>query len=177
MNQRLFIAIKIPGIIAGKIINGLILPRGFKLAEPENLHVTILFLGDTDETLVPKISDAIKSAISGIKKFMLEISEFGQFPPKGEPKILYATGRRGLEDLMRLSSAIRKNLEMLGFRDDKEFKYHATLARLKSRLRESFSLPKFNRAFEYNVDEVILFKSELKPAGPVYEKVGIFSLG
>ena len=49
MKQRLFIAIPIPENIKKELINITKLPDNFRLTQPQNLHITILFLGETDE--------------------------------------------------------------------------------------------------------------------------------
>jgi 2'-5' RNA ligase len=176
MKQRLFIGIKIPDRIGSKIINNLSLSRNFKITRPENFHITVLFLGDTEESLIGKISESIETALKDIKPFDIEISEFGQFPPRGNPNILFVSGKRGSENLFKLADRIRSKLKELGFTDDKEFKYHATIARLKTRLNEQFVLPKLSNPSEFKVEGVILYKSDLTPQGPVYNQVNVFML-
>ena len=172
MKVRLFIAIPIPDDIREEIINNTKLDGNFRITKKENLHITVLFLGDTDESRIPEITEQIKDAIKNFKSFEAEISSFGQFPPKGYPKIIYVSGDRGSEKLAELADNIRNNLKKLGFYDDKPFKYHVTVARPRERsFTGSITLPELKNKLCYKVEKVVLYKSDLRPGGPVYTEV------
>ncbi len=171
MKQRLFIAIPIPEEIKKKIINNTKLPDNFRLTKPQNLHITILFLGDTDEIKIKEITNKLEKIIKNYNSFELEISKFDQFPASGYPKIIYLTGENGRNKLLKLANEIRINLKKIGFSDNKNFKYHITIARQKFKNQEQIILPEIKSSFIFQAEKVILYKSDLKPGGPEYTPI------
>ena len=181
MKVRLFIAIPIPDDIREEIINNTKLDGNFRITKKENLHITVLFLGDTDESRIPEISKQIEDAVKDYSPFEINVSQFGQFPPKGYPRIVYVTGNNprlgktpaeGSDKLIQLANNIRANLKKLGFYDDKPFTYHVTVARPRERSSSgSITLPELKNKLCYKVEKVVLYKSDLRPGGPVYTEV------
>jgi len=53
-----------------------------KLVEPENIHLTLKFLGDTDELLIDRIGDIIKDSVKEIESFEIQLKSAGVFPKK-----------------------------------------------------------------------------------------------
>ena len=168
MKQRLFIAIPIPEQIKNKIINITKLPRNFRLTKSDNIHITILFLGDTDENSITDITDKLNESLRYCNSFELEISKYDQFPSGGYPRIIFLTGNNGKNKLLYLANDIRTKLKKIGFSDKKSFKYHITIARQKFKDDEPIRLPEINDPINFYVNKVILYKSDLKPGGPVY---------
>ncbi len=176
MKHRLFIAVKIPDEIQNKIIKSISIPKNFKIIKPENLHVTILFLGDTDEETIPQINKTLQEISNKFESFNLEISGFGQFPSNGYPRIIYITGDKGKQELSLLAEEIRNKMKPLGYIDDKNFEYHVTVARMKFKSPEKAILPPLDTKYNFKTDKIILFKSELKPEGPIYIPLWIGNL-
>ena len=168
MKPRLFIAIPIPKDIKNKIINTTILPDNFRLTRPENLHITILFLGDTEESQISDIKNILDKSVKNYSSFNLEISKYDQFPASGYPRIIFLTGEKGKNELFNLANDIRYKLKQIGFFDNKSFKYHITVARQKFKKEEQIFLPEINDPIEYKINKIILFRSDLKSSGPLY---------
>lgn len=168
MKQRLFIAVPIPENIKKELINITKLPDNFRLTQPQNLHITILFLGETDENNIPQIISELENSIKSHHSFDLEISKFDQFPTSGYPKIIFFTGENEKQKLFQLANDIRDKLKKIGFKDDKSFKYHITIARQKFKANDTIILPKINNSIIIKIDKVILYKSDLKSNGPIY---------
>ncbi len=146
MKQRLFIAVPIPENIKNELINNTKLPDNFRLTHSQNLHNTILFLGETDEVNIHEIIKKLEESIKSHHSFDLEISKYDQFPPSGYPKIIFLTGENGKNKLFNLANDIRDKLKKIGFKDDKSFKYHITIARQKFKTDEKITLPNFNNS-------------------------------
>jgi len=176
MKQRLFIAVPIPSNIKDDVISKIKLPSGFKVTRPDNIHITILFLGDTSEEDIPKIIDIMEKSLSGEKSFDLSIDSFGQFPERGFPNIIFVTGKIGNIELFKLADKIREPLEKIGFKDSKPFKYHITVARNKYKERSDFNFPEITSDHTFKVAEVVLYKSDLQPSGPVYTGLKVIKL-
>jgi RNA 2',3'-cyclic 3'-phosphodiesterase len=172
MKIRAFIAIPIPDEIKDELLSGLKLPGNFRIIKKENIHITLFFLGDTEESMIPEISRSVDKSIQQIKKFDLSIDSFGKFPERGIPRIIFFSGKEGKENLDLLTERIREELGKLGINDNKEFKYHITIARKNnSGVKQNFVLPELNKSYEFKVEKIILYKSELQRTGPVYSVI------
>ncbi len=144
-----------------------------KLVEPENIHITLKFLGDTPEKMVNDILEIIRESCSGIKPFKLEFQDVGAFPNTNYIKILWV-GMKDHEPLEGLAKDLNSKLIKLGFPAEKRgFKPHITLGRVKSRknkqaLKELVIKNKDRNFGVLNVGSVCLKKSVLSPSGPTY---------
>ena len=92
---RTFVAIELPGALRAKLIEYI---QQLRRAVPDaraswsrehNLHLTLKFLGSVPVGDMPKLSDAIVAAVSGIESFELTVAGCGVFPPKGRPNVLW----------------------------------------------------------------------------------------
>lgn len=171
MKYRLFIAIPIPDEIKNKIIDSIKLPDNFRITGFQNLHITLLFLGETEESKIIEITKILNKSIKYYKSFNLEISKYDQFPASGYPKIIFLTGENGKNELFNIANDIRSEFKKIGFYDNKSFKYHITVARQKYKNDEQFFLPELNNSLEFKIDKIILYKSDLRPNGPVYTPI------
>lgn len=177
MNLRCFIAIDITvqtrnelGELIGilKECNG-----DIKWIIPENVHVTLKFLGDTAEDMLPKISASLLAVISSYKPFSIKIHGTGVFPNGKNPRVIWV----GLEDsemLKSLKGDIENAMSAFGYqKEDKEFRPHLTIGRVRSRrgmISVINELDNFKeRDFgELRVDRIKFMKSELRPKGAEY---------
>ena len=178
MKHRLFIAIPIEENIKSLLIENTKLPKFYRITKRENLHITILFLGDTDENQIPQINSILQKATQKEKAFNLSIDSFGQFPEKGLPRIIFVTGSEGCQKLINFANLIRDDLKTIGFYDDKDFKYHITVGRLdeKEKISGYVSISNLKINANINVNKVILYKSDLTQQGPIYTKLSTFDL-
>lgn len=156
------------------------LGRGVKWVEPENLHLTLRFLGDTPESLLPQVEDAISESCVGIAPFKLAIQGAGCFPNKQRPRSFWA-GLSNSKSLEILHEEIASRMNELGFEpDEKKFVPHLTVARIKEPIGKeritkaflSFDL----RSAPYQVDHVTLVESSLRQEGPTYTVLKDFVL-
>ena len=147
-----------------------------KIVRPELLHVTLKFLGDTDEGLVDEIIEGMRSTTEGIHPFKMRLSGMGAFPSLSNIRVVWV----GIEDggvLGELAGRLDDTLKALGFeRDKKGFKPHLTLARTRS-MRGTQPVQEILRRNvstdygEYPVSGILLKKSVLSPQGPTYSAV------
>lgn len=161
-----------------------------KWVKPELMHLTLKFLGETPEGQVAEIKSALEEVCGGRVGLDLAIKGCGSFPPNKKPQVVWL-GLDGQKDqLLDLAGAIEARLELLGFPPERRsFKAHLTLGRLrrgpKRGNRPSGSTVPLARAIaalkDYNgpvfrADNVVLIKSTLTPAGPIYEPLAEFKL-
>ena len=148
----------------------------------DHIHLTLKFLGNTDETLVDRIKSSLKSVALFHGKFNLTAAGAGVFPDYSRPRVLWVGINRS-EELNLLYNNIESAMERLGYeREPKKFRPHLTIARVKSQkgltplLKElrGYKDREFGRI---DVSEVLLMKSTLKPAGAEYERLFSAPLG
>jgi 2'-5' RNA ligase len=144
--------------------------------KPDNIHLTLKFLGDTDEKITGNIVEEIKAACIGYKEFALEIKGVGVFPDMRAPKVLWV----GISDndfLTGLQKSIEDGLAKLGFSPEKRrFRPHLTLGRFKSSLGkeglyDKIEVDKNISLGSIEVKSIFLIKSELTPSGAEYTKI------
>ena len=146
-----------------------------KWVAPENLHWTMLFLGDVEELEIPAVCSAVAAAATDIESFELNAHGAGAFPTPDRPRTLWLGAGTGSQAMVALHSAIQKRLDRLGHRGEhRRFVPHITLGRAgrmerpRSLVRELAGLAEFDGG-SMLVDEVTVYSSELQPGGPVYE--------
>lgn len=184
---RTFIAVKIPENITSGLGD---LQQGLKHHEidirwvrPENIHLTLKFLGDVQTKDIDNISRAITRTADGIATISLKAKGIGVFPGIKRPRVLWVGLTGQLEFLMQLQQTLDSNLKDIGLLQEKRpFKGHLTIGRIKTRMNAKKlgdALIAF-RNFEtetFIADKIILFKSELKPQGAVYTQLASAPLG
>ena len=144
-----------------------------KLVEPENIHITIKFLGDTDEEKIEEIKEIIKNSVEEIEPFEIKLKGSGVFPNKNYMKVLWI-GIEKVEKIMEIAKKINNQLTKIGFEPEKrDFSAHLTIARIKSPRNKDklIGIIEKYKEFEFesiNVDSIKLKKSDLTPKGPIY---------
>ncbi|KYK23007.1 2'-5' RNA ligase [Thermoplasmatales archaeon SG8-52-2] len=144
-----------------------------KLVEPKNIHLTLKFLGDTDEILIENIEKIMKDSVEDIKPFEICLKGAGVFPNEKYIKVVWIGIENG-EKIGRIAKNIDENISNLGFlRDRREFSAHLTIARVKNVNNKQALIDIINKYrdvefLKINVDTIKLKKSTLTPKGPIY---------
>lgn len=144
-----------------------------KLVEPENIHITIKFLGDTDEGLVERIEEIIKDAAGGLDPFEIKLKGAGVFPNNNYIKVMWIGIENG-ERIGKIANKIDEKISELGFEKEKRrFSAHLTIARVKSAKNKEKLLQLIEKYGEIEfgtlmVNTIKLKKSELTSKGPIY---------
>lgn len=144
-----------------------------KLVEPENVHITLKFLGDTEETLVDEIYGIMNNAVKEINPFNIQLKGTGVFPNQNYIKIIWV-GIEHANQIASIAHELDEHLSKLGFNKEKrEFSPHLTIARVKTS-RNKEKLPQIIERYrdiefaDIKVDLIKLKKSDLTPKGPIY---------
>ena len=145
------------------------------------LHVTLKFLGDTPAGRVPEVSAALRKSARGVRPFEVAYHGLGTFPPRGVPRVLWI----GVEDptgtLVPLSARIEAEMALLGYpREDRPYHAHLTLGRVRTP-RNLVSLQNLLNSCTFErrtatVNELMLVRSDLQPAGSVYTTLELLPL-
>ena len=144
-----------------------------KLVEPHNIHITLKFLGDTDERLVDEIDTIMEEAASTIKPSSVLLKGAGVFPSKNYIRVVWI-GMQETEPLSALAHALDEHIVQLGFKKEKRpFSPHLTLGRVRTSRNKECLLEVLQQyetmAFgKQAISSIKLKKSELTPKGPVY---------
>lgn len=183
--KRTFIAIKIhPGEKMPMILDHFkqtLSGEKIKWVNPGNMHITIAFLGDTDENVIPSISEIIKQISLDYPPFELIFRGAGVFKNLRDPRVIWI----GTEINPLLQSLkVRMDNELSGFgfeKEHREFRPHLTLGRIKwikniTALEEAIQLYKEEEVQRALISDLIFYESILKPEGPVYMPILIAPL-
>jgi 2'-5' RNA ligase len=181
---RSFIAIELDDSLADKVreiqeeLKGQL--DGVKWVDPKSVHMTLKFLGEIDEGRVEQISQQLDAVSAARAVFSLRPQGAGAFPDIRRPRVIILAAAEGSEQVAELEKDISARLEKLGFpRERRAFSPHFTLGRIKrwnARLDMAELLAPFaDYLFEpFKVEEFILFKSDLRPEGARYTRLGRF---
>ncbi len=183
--MRLFVAVDLSEDIREKMENVLKIFKDFegvKAVEKENLHITLMFLGEVPDRRVEVVKEKLRDVKT--EPFKIRLKGIGYFPSQSSMRVVWVGVEEGRENLRGLSDMVASSLKSLGFKRDKEFVAHATVARVKRmssadkerlmRVMEGYKDFDFG---EMVVDCFKLKKSTLTPKGPIYEDVEVYSLG
>ncbi len=174
--MRCFIAIVLPETIQKKIgeLQDELRRSGFKFkyVPPENIHLTLKFLGDITEEQANEVSALLETTAAETEAFDLSVEGIGQFPPKGTPRVVWLGAGGDTDPLTELESRIRDGLDRAGIPYDKKaFHPHLTVARVDRGLRGPLRVSDKLRAFRAGAMDAVnveLIKSDLQPSGAVY---------
>ena len=155
-----------------------------KWVEPENLHLTLLFLGEVDQRDLIKVCRAVADAAGTPPAFAMTIEKAGAFPNIRRPRTIWVGVGAGTQETCSLHAAIESPLLELGCyrREARAYTPHLTLGRVRAEdasAELTTALTKYAAwsAGETTVTEVLVMGSELTRDGPVYTVLGRAKLG
>jgi 2'-5' RNA ligase len=183
--KRIFIALKVkPGETLLKIVASFksqLSNESIKWTNPENIHITLAFLGDTEEKMIKKIGSMLRDKCEGKGRFDLILKGTGVFRSLRDPRIVWA-GIEPSEKLMKLKEVILTGLRELSVKmEERPFNPHLTIGRIKY-IGNKDALKLLTEEFQNTeiqtipVNEVILYESILLQSGPVYKPIFIYIL-
>jgi 2'-5' RNA ligase len=183
---RAFIAIDLdPGLKAAvqDLIRTLEATRAeVRWTKPGGYHLTLKFLGEIDDALLEQVTAVLAAAASRHKSFPLSLRGTGAFPGERNPRVLWLGIEAGPE-LAAFQKDLEAALEPEGFpREDRPFRPHLTLGRVKGRDRLDKAMAELAKHAEADLGsmtavKVALFESRLRPDGAEYHIVSEAALG
>jgi 2'-5' RNA ligase len=154
-----------------------------KWVEPENLHVTLLFLGEVEDRQIPAVCQLVSEHTLTHPSFPMRVEKVGCFPNPRRPRIVWAGVGAGAQPLVLVHDGLETPLTQLGYRrEERRYTPHITLGRVKSeRNTQALSAELFRHAGwkggDKKVDEILVMSSELTPRGPLYTVLCRAALG
>lgn len=176
--MRLFVAIELPDDLKTALGRLRTDVPGARWVPPEQLHLTLAFLGEVEEETAGKLGERL--SLIHTPPFQLNFSGTGCFPNRHRPRVLWA----GLEPhprLMHLAAGVHGAVLACGIpQEERPFSPHITLARLKfPAAREVDAFLDMSQKPElppFPVREITLFQSRLTPQGAVHIPVRTFPM-
>ena len=142
---------------------------------PENLHVTLWFIGEVSDDRANAIREALNTPFE-VAPFSLQTQGLGAFPPSGPPRVFWLGVSAGQQELTSLHAQLATRLVPLGFeREHRAYSAHITLARIKDAPRGAS--PDIRRILASTTADAgtawvalaTLFRSRTAPKGSTYE--------
>jgi RNA 2',3'-cyclic 3'-phosphodiesterase len=184
---RVFCAIEIPKDVRARVVDYIAKQRASTpearatWARDEGLHITLKFLGDVERGRVPSLTKAAEKAAQVVRPFLVALDGTGTFPVRGAPRVLWIGVADPSGSLASLQNAFEHECESVGFdREKRAFHPHLTIARQRAPkgTRTAAVLqcePQFPHV-QFDVNEIVLIRSELRPEGSRYTTLSRYGL-
>ncbi len=152
-------------------------PKAVRWTNPDGIHLTLKFLGDTPAEKAPAVVEGLSAAAAGFEPFQVHVAGFGCFPNPHRPRVLWAGVPEIPRPLAGVQRAVDLHMARLDYaRESRAFSPHLTLGRVNDRLAAAdsqalsavLSRTQVGELGIVQVQEVVLFKSDLRPDGAIY---------
>lgn len=144
-------------------------PRGVRWVPPENLHLTLKFLGDVDAAQVPRLLGRAEAKLWPVPPFEVELAGLGALPSARSARVLWLGVRKGNREMARIARKLDAAAASIGVeRERRPFQAHLTLGRLRPPAHVALERLEAPRGIAFGVEEVILYESRLSPDGARY---------
>lgn len=159
--------------------------RGVRPVRAENAHLTMKFLGEVGADRVEDVLASMRLAAARSAPFRLRTGNLGAFPNADAPRVLWLGVEGDLAALRRLRDGLEDAFAAAGFRRDRRaFSPHVTAARVRDRLSAANAKRLMDasaavrpRPVEFAVERLSLMRSDARPGGSVYTRLGEAELG
>lgn len=178
--MRCFVAVDVPEELKTRVkeLQDQLSSCDIKLVEPKNLHFTLKFLGEIDQTTISKVKQSLSKIATETKPISILLSGVGVFPNLNYIRVIWIGSKS--QDFANLHKSVADALQGIG-EPEKEAVPHLTVARVRSP-RNKETIANIVKRYEsepfgsFNIDQIKLKKSTLMPSGPIYEDLEVFEL-
>lgn len=182
---RLFVALELPHTIknalAGYVAPLQQLSRGVRWVKPENVHLTLKFLGDTPNAKLAAMQELLATVCRDFTPLIIEVAGAGVFPNARRPQVLWVGLNDASGQLGNLAQEIDARLHLLGFpRETRPFSPHVTIGRVRDARIDAVVKKMLEHPFsphEMICSQCTLMQSELQRDGSIYSPVLKFGFG
>jgi 2'-5' RNA ligase len=154
-----------------------------KWVKIDNIHLTVLFLGDIEEQWIDQIDAAARMTCSQFAPFTIHLQGMGCFPNKKKARVLWLGLDGDLDRMADFQKKLQTGLKSLNIKEeDREFKPHLTLGRFRTPGHQGEILNSVLQQYQgltspsLSLTELVLFKSDLKPGGAEYTELRTWPL-
>jgi 2'-5' RNA ligase len=187
--MRTFIAIELPENIKNslaKLQEQLkAIGTDVKWVQPQNIHLTLKFLGERDDKKVKQISEILDEVAKNHQTFQIQINALGAFPNLNSPRVIWVGIDQGDVETKNIFKDLEDLICKVGIpKEDRPFSSHITIGRTRSsmgkeKLAQAITIlgEKIgNVNLIFTAGTITLFKSTLTPKGPIYEALKVVNL-
>jgi len=179
---RLFVSLKIPDEVLDRVLeevhNAAENPLNFKWETKNKIHLTLKFIGEIEEKLVEPISSELEF-VENYSSFKCSISRFGFFFRNHEPRILWSDLQSEVS-FSPIVDELNNRMEKFGIESEqRKFKAHLTLLRIKKEVTEKFLQRIKSYEFEkinFTANKIALVQSQLSKEGARYKDLKTYEL-
>lgn len=186
--KRTFLAISIPcgtefPALVERLKKNLTHEKYINYCRPENIHLTLKFLGSTPVDDIPAIIEAVQTVAKKHQPFTMDFDRTGFFGSNHVPRVLWLGMNDQPRALFDLENDLLDAFDDLGYlRDRQNFVPHLTVCRIKSLVDKQFFMQIYNSIeqktyLHADVKELVYFQSFLQPTGPFYKVLKKIPLG
>ncbi|GIV32904.1 MAG: RNA 2',3'-cyclic phosphodiesterase [Chitinophagales bacterium] len=170
--QRLFVAIDLPDTVREQLtrISAYMEHPALRWTPPENLHITVHFIGDVAEDKVPALSEMIDRIASGTQRFPLTLEGTKLIKKRGRPVMIWASAKPSAEFHL-LAVSLQQTLPGDSRRIAEP---HVTLARIRNQSLPHLTSPPSLEMTCFDVRHITLYASRLTKGFPVYTALKSF---
>ena len=184
--MRTFLAIEIEPYIKNKIEESQEIiedseSSNIKFVEVENIHLTLKFFGEIDNTRIEQITDIVNQSIKDKETYTIKVVNIGAFPNIYNPRVIWTGIKDKNNTTVELIEELDKKFNKIGFKKEKNYVPHITIGRVisisdKEKLTQT--LKKLNKKYhgKMEVKKIYLKSSKLTPNGPIYKNIKEFNL-
>jgi 2'-5' RNA ligase len=172
--KRLFLALPLSDAAAARLWTAWeplrISSRQIRWITPDQFHITLVFLGDTGEELIPDIVRIMEDTGARYSEYPIISGGADHFPPSGHPRVLFESLREGVTRTATLQRHLARELSSLAELEKRKFHPHITMARIKAKnyTPPSYSQGIISASVSDVLRELVLYESVLTPSGAVY---------
>lgn len=186
--KRTFLAIHIPTTVdytglVERLKKNLTHEKFINYCRPENIHLTLKFLGSTPVDDIPNIIEACKKVARHHQPFTMDFDRTGLFGSNRVPRVLWLGMNDQPQALFDLENDLLDAFDGLGYmRDRQNFVPHLTVCRIKSLVDKQFFMQIYNSIepktyLHADVKELVYYQSILQPTGPIYKPLAKIPMG
>jgi len=187
MEIRSFLAFELPADIRQTLSAvsgaGRSLPLNVRWVRVENIHLTIVFMGNIQEARIKPVGEAASTICDQYAPFCVQVGEIGMFGNRRHPRVVWVGLRGDLDRMSSFRDDLQRCLAPFGVKEERRpFKPHLTLGRFRKGAKADSGLDAFLSKYqdlngpECLLRELVLFRSDLKPGGAVYTRLGAWAL-
>jgi len=154
-----------------------------KWVRPEGVHLTVVFLGTLDEGVLPDMKETVRAVARKHGPFRVSLKGSGFFPNRRRPRVVWIGLEGDFDRMGALRDELQESLAPFGIKQERRpFRPHLTLGRFRREGRVSGELERAVAGREdlssppFDLTELVLFKSDLRPGGALYTKLESFPL-
>jgi 2'-5' RNA ligase len=158
-------------------------PLDVRWVRPESIHLTMVFMGGVASEQIPSMGEAVSAVCSAHGSFNISLKPMGCFPNTRNPRVVWLGIDGDLEKMSHFKEDLQAALLPFGIKEEERaFRPHLTIGRFKKPAKRPMELEQLLAKYRdvsspaCMLNELVLFKSDLKPGGAVYTKMSSWRL-